>query len=326
MKAALYRRYGPPSVVNVQDWPDPVPNAGDVLVQVEAAGLTSGDARIRSARAPAGMGPFIRLVFGVTAPRRPILGREYAGRIVALGAGVTTFNEGDTVFGITDGMRLGAHAELIAVKASGLIRHRPEELSATEAAAFFFGGLTAADFLLDQCRLHPGERILIVGATGAVGSAAVQIARMQGAQITALTGADNLALARTLGADDARDYRLNTGSDLYDVILDVPGTLPNALDRLAPAGRLGLVTATLGQMLGALLRPQRKGNRRICAGVVKETPHAVARLIDLYTNKSYRPLLGESFPLSSIRDAYERADSGHKRGNIVLHLGGDHGG
>lgn len=140
---------------------------------VEAAGLTTGDARIRAARAPRGMGPFIRLAFGLTGPRRPVLGREYAGRVIARGAGAHRFAPGDAVFDIADGMHMGAHADHVAVRETGLILRRPDSLTPVEASAFFFGGLTAADFLLDQCALKPAERVLVVGATGAVGSAAV---------------------------------------------------------------------------------------------------------------------------------------------------------
>lgn len=321
MKAAICRRYGPPSAVTVEDRPDPVPGPGEVLVAVEAAGLTSGDARIRAARAPGGMGPFLRLAFGLTGPRRPILGREYAGRVQSLGPGVSRFRPGDMVFGITDGLRMGAHAERVAVRADGLILTIPEGLSIPEAAAFFFGGLTAADFLLDQCALQPGDRVLVVGATGAVGSAAVQIAHHHAAHVTALASAANLDLAGSLGAHVALDYRQDAATGPFDVVLDVPGVLPDALARLAPGGRLGLVTADLRQMAGAMLRPVRAGGRRICAGVVKETPQAMARLINLYGAGAYRPLLGQRFPLTDIARAHACADSGHKRGSLVIQIG-----
>jgi len=318
MKAAICRRYGPPAAVTIADIPAPVPGPGEVLVAVQAAGLTSGDARIRGARAPGGMGPIIRLVFGLRGPRRAVLGREYAGRVVAPGAGVTRFAPGDAVFGITDGMRMGAHAEQVAVKADGLILPRPDSLSVAEAAAFFFGGLTAADFLLDQCALQPGERVLVVGGTGAVGSAAIQIARHHGAHVTALGGAGNLDLARELGADVALDYRTELAGGPFDVILDVPGLMPDAAARLAPGGRLGLVTADLAGMLGAALRPRRAGGRRLCANVIKETPQAMARLIALHQAGAYRPLIGAQFPLQDIAQAHAQADTGHKRGNLVI--------
>jgi NADPH:quinone reductase-like Zn-dependent oxidoreductase len=318
MKAAVCRRYGSPERVTIEDMPDPHPGPGEVLIAVQAAGLTSGDARIRGARAPGGMGPMIRLAFGLTGPRRPVLGREYAGQVAGLGAGVSRFGIGDAVFGITDGMRMGAHADYVVVKEDGLILPRPDSLTEAEAAAFFFGGLTAADFLLDQCRLQPGERVLVVGATGAVGSAAVQIARHHGAHVTALAGAANLALARELGADVTLDYRTDPPLDTFDVILDVPGVLPEAITRLAPGGRLGLVTAGLAAMIGAMLRPRRTGGRRMCAGMVKETPQALSRLLALHAAGGYHPLLGEAVAMPDIPRAHAIADSGHKRGNLVI--------
>lgn len=320
MKAAICRRYGPPSSVAVEEWPDPVPGPGEVLIDVETAGLTSGDARIRGARAPGGMGPMIRLVFGLTGPRRPILGREYAGRVIALGAGASRFQVGDAVFGITDGMRMGAHAERVTVKEGGLILSRPDTLGVAQAAAFFFGGLTAADFLLDQCALQPGERVLVVGATGAVGSAAVQIASHHGARVTALTSAANLDLAHDLGADVALDYRTDPAPGPFDVILDVPGFLVDAMARLAPGGRLGLVTADLRQMVGAMLRPKQAEGRRLCASIIKETPQAMTRLLVLHETGAYRPLMGESFALTDIARAHAKVDSGHKRGNLVIEM------
>lgn len=320
MKAAVCRRYGPPEAVTIKTLPDPEPGPGEVLVAVQAAGLTSGDARIRGARAPGGMGPMIRLAFGLTGPRRPVLGREYAGRVVGLGAGVTRFAVGDAVFGISDGMRMGAHAEYLVVMESGLILPRSDSLTVQQAAGFLFGGLTAADFLIDQCALQAGERVLIVGATGAVGSAAVQIARLLGAHVTALTSAANLALARDLGADAALDYRTDPASGPFDVILDVPGALHDALSRLVPGGRLGLVTADLRRMLGAMLRPRRAQGRRICAGLVKETPQAMARLLDLHQAGGYQPLIGKTLPFAEITRAHALADSGHKRGNLVIEM------
>lgn len=306
--------------MTIEELPSPTPGPGEVLVAIEAAGLTAGDARIRGARAPRGMGPIIRLVFGLRGPRRTILGREYAGRVVTVGAGVTRFAVGDTVFGITDGVQMGAHAERVTVRSDGLILPRPDSLSVAEAAAFFFGGLTATDFLLDQCALQRGERVLIVGATGAVGSAAVQIARHHGAHVTALASADNLALARELGAAVALDYRRDAAEGPFDVILDVPGVMTDALARLAPGGRLGLVTADLATTLGAMMRPQRERGCRLCANVIKESPQAMARLLAMHEAGAYRPLLGARFPLHEIARAHAEADSGHKRGNVVIEM------
>jgi len=318
MRAATCRRYGPPEVISLTTLPRPDPKPGAVLVQVMAAGVTTGDARLRAASAPRGMGLLLRLAVGLTAPRRLVPGREFAGVIAATGANVTGFAPGDAVFGITPGLRLGAHAEYVTLPANGLLRALPASLSMAEGAAFCFGGLTAADFLFDQMALARGARLLVVGATGAVGSAAVQIARHHGAQVTALAGAENLALARELGAGQAMDYRKGLPKGPFDAILDIPGviTAAQAVSLLAPGGRLGRVTATLGQTLAATLRPG--GSAR--AGVVGETPAALDRLLALHAAGAYRPLIGASLPFDEIVAANALASSGHKLGNVVVTL------
>ncbi|MFN3954664.1 MAG: NAD(P)-dependent alcohol dehydrogenase [Pararhodobacter sp.] len=319
MQAALCHRYGPPEAIHLARIPRPRPRRGEVLIKVQAAGVTTGDARIRGAQVPEGMGPLIRLIFGLRGPRRPVLGREFAGTIVEHGAGapaalVGSLPPGTAVFGITPGIRMGTHADYLCMPAKGLLLPRPPEMSLETAAAFFFGGLTAADFLLDQCALQPGERVLVVGATGAVGAAAVQIARAHGARVTALASTANLDLARALGAQEVLDYRAGTLRGEWDVILDIPGVLDDGQRHLARGGRLALITATLRQTLAANLRPG--GARR--AGVTRETHGAMTRLLELYQTGAYQPLIGTALPFTRIIEAHALASSGHKRGNVVV--------
>jgi len=328
MIAATARHYGPPEVMRLETLPDPVPGRGEILIRIAAFGVTRGDARIRGLDAPAGMAPLLRLVFGLTRPRRPIPGREYAGTVAALGPGVTGRAVtgralGDEVFGITDGMRLGAGAEFVTVKAGGLVLPRPATLSQVQAAAFLFGGLTAADFLIDQAALQPGERLLVIGATGAVGSAAVQIGRHLGAQVTGVCSPPRHDLARSLGAQHVADYAHGLPSGPFDVILDTPGALPwpQARAHLAPGGRLCLVTAGLKGQIGAAVRP-RRGDHRLCAGVTRETPAAAARLLAIHAAGGYSPHLAAALPMERIVDAHRLASSGHKAGNVVVRPGG----
>lgn len=321
MLAATARRYGPPEVVRLETLPDPVPGPGQVLVRVAAFGVTRGDARIRGLDVPAGMGPMVRVVFGFTRPRRVVPGREYAGLIAGLGAGVTGWALGDPVFGITDGMTMGAGAELVAVKAAGLIFARPDTLTRDEAAGFLFGGLTAADFLIDQMQLQRGERLLVIGATGAVGSAAVQIGAHLGARVVAVSSGANLDLARSLGAAEVAGLAEGLPPGPFDAILDTPGALPwpAARAHLAPGGRLGMVTAGLGAQLGATLRP-RRGDVRLCAGMIRESRAAVDRLLAIHAAGGYRPHLGAVLPLAEVVAAHRLAGSGRKRGNVVVRL------
>jgi NADPH:quinone reductase-like Zn-dependent oxidoreductase len=264
------------------------------------------------------MGWIVRVVVGFKGPRRVVLGREYAGRVRAVGERVTGFAVGDLVMGITDRMNMGAHAEQVAVRSKGLIVHKPDTLAATEAAAFFFGGLTAADFLFDQCALQPGERLLVIGATGSVGSAAVQLAHASGAHVTALTSRSNFDLARSLGANEVYDYLDVPTLNPFDVILDVPCVDPIRLDRLKPGGRLARVTAGLFEILAASIRPGRGQGRRVLAGIIKENHATVHRLMCLHRDGAYRPVVGAMFGLSEIVQAHDLADTGHKRGNTVI--------
>lgn len=318
MIAATARRFGPPEVMRLETLPDPVPGPGQLLIRVQAFAVTRGDTRIRGLEAPPGMALPMRLAFGPLRPRRIIPGREFSGLVQALGPGVTGWAPGDPVMGLTDGMTMGAGAEMLTVKASGLIARRPATLSPEQAAGFFFGLLTAADFLIDQARLQPGEHLLINGATGAVGVAALQLARHLGARITAVASAPNNALAQSLGADETADYARPLPPGPWDVILDIAGTLPWPVARplLAPGGRLCLVTASLGALLGATLRPRRQ-THRLCAGVVRETPQALARALALHQAGAFTPQI-TTLPMTQITEAHRRAGSGHHPGSMVV--------
>ncbi len=202
MKAAVVERYGPPEVVSVVDLPDPVAGKGQVLVRVHAATLNSGDARIRGARFPPGFAVPARLALGLRRPRRPVLGVAYSGVVEAVGPGVSGVTVGDEVCGMT-GARMGAHAELAAVRADRVCP-KPAAVDHEQAAAILFGGSTARHFLHDL--VGPGKRVLVNGASGAVGSAAVQLARLEGAHVTGVCSDRNADLVRSLGADEVLDH------------------------------------------------------------------------------------------------------------------------
>lgn len=322
MKAAVSDRYGPPETVRLAELPRPEPRRGEILVRVAAAGITTGDARLRGLDVPAGFGPVVRLMVGLTRPRRPVFGAEFAGRVEALGPGAAGVAIGDRVFGTT-GLAGGAHAEFLTIRADGLVLPTPGTLSDVEAAAFLFGGLTAADFLIDKAGLGRGERLLVNGATGAVGTAALQVARHLGARVTAVCSAANADLARELGAEAVIDYAAGPISGEWDVILDVIGTLPWSKARrlLAPGGRLLPVTASFAETLGAALRPRREG-RRIAGGAVGETRGAMERLVGLHRAGAFRPVIGATFPLERIVEAHRLASSRRKRGNAVVLMPG----
>lgn len=317
MIAATVAGYGGPEMVRLQEVPRPNPGPGEVLVRVRAAPVTAGDARMRSGKVPRGFGLVLRLVLGWSRPRNPP-GWSYAGEVAGLGEGVSGFTIGQRVFGIT-GFKGGAHREYLVVKATGSTLPLPDSLSFEEGAAFFFGGLTAAEFLLDKARIRAGERVLINGATGAVGSAALQIARAQGAEVTAVCSAPNQALARRLGADAVIDYRSQPVSGRYDVVMDVIGTMPwpGARAHLADGGRLLLITADLAASLGAALRP-RRDTCHLFAGTSSEARAKMDRLITLHEAGAYRPEVGLALPFAEIARAHALAETFHKPGNLVV--------
>lgn len=318
MKAATIRRYGGPEVVTIEDLPLPVAGPGEVRVRITAAGVTTADARLRANDAPRGFGFLMRCITGLIRPRHPVFGMEFAGVVDTLGFGVTTFIPGQRVFGIT-GLKGGAHAEFLTIRADARLFPRPDTLSDIEGAAFFFGGLTAADFLMDKADIRPGERLLINGATGAVGSAAIRIGRHLGAKITAVARAENHCFAREIGAEEVIDYRAGPISGQWDVILDVVGSLPYILAAplLAPGGRLLPVTATLGEQVSIMLRAKR-GTHHITGGVIADSKPAMERLIRLHAAGVYHPTVGEMLPFAEIASAHARAGSLHKRGNVIV--------
>lgn len=323
MRAATARRYGPPEVMALETLPQPTPKAGEVLVEVDAFCVTRGDARIRGLDVPAGYGPLVRAMFGFTRPRNPVFGREFSGRIAALGEGVTGWEVGAPVFGVTDGMKMGAGAEFCVVSADKMLFARPENMTTEQGAALLFGGITTLDFLTRQLTVTAGESLLVNGATGSVGSAMVEIGKAMGLHVTAVCSAQNAQMARDLGADAVHDYRdpggLVAPKGGYDIIADVAGSLPYAKARplLADGGRLCLVTSSFTENLGGMLRANR-GSHQIAAQPIKESPEMVAELLRLFAAGQYAPVIGARVPMAEIVAAHELASGGHKRGNVVV--------
>lgn len=320
MKVAKVTAYGGVENIAFAQVPVPVPGKGQVLVRVHAAPVTAGDARIRSGRVPRGFGLILRLVFGWNAPRSPVQGWSFSGEVAGLGAGVSGFAIGQAVFGLS-GVKGGAHGEFVAV-AQDRVLPLPSGMSHEEGAAFFFGGLTASTFLLDNADLKPGMRVLVNGATGSVGSAAVQIATAKGALVTAVCSGPNRDLALRLGAAAVLDYRTEAVTGEYDLILDVIGTLPwaKAAPHLAPGGRLLLVSGDLGQNIGAALWPRRGQGRRVRAVISSESRGNMERLVALYQAGDYKPSVGQVFAFDDIRAAHALAETFSKPGNIVLKI------
>ncbi len=317
MKAAIYRRYGPPDVIKIVDVPRPDPGTKEVLVKLRATTVTAGDARLRSGNVPRGFGVLLRLGFGIFGPRKPILGTELAGEVAAVGPSVSRFAPGDKVFAA----RMGCHAEYVAVSENS-VAPMPANLTFGEAAALTFGGLTALYFLRDRARIQPRERVLINGASGAVGAAAVQLAKHFGAVVTGVCSAGNAPLVRSLGADRVVDYATEDfarASEQYDVIFDAVGncSFERCRRALAAGGRLLLVVPTLGQQVGALVWSSRAG-RKVLGGIASGRAADMLYLRSVAESAGFKPVIDRTYPFARIVEAYAHVDSGRKKGNVVI--------
>ena len=313
---ATYHRYGPPSVVALEQRPAPVCGPRDVLIDVHFTTVSSGDARVRAMRAPRGFGLIIRLVYGIFRPRRGVLGTELSGIVADIGADVTLFLPGDAVVAFT-GARMRAHATQVVVREASAIVKAPGNVPLDVAAAMSFGGTTALHFLRDKAKLQAGESVLVIGASGAVGSAAVQMARAMGANVTGVCSGKNTALVESLGAKaiDYRNHDVTRLPDRYDVIFDTTGQVSFASHQhlLTPTGRMALIAADLPQMLGTL---SAKG--RALIGPAPDSRALLQAVCDMVAVGDFSPHIGHRFPFSGIAAAHARVDTGHKRGSVVV--------
>ncbi|MGB7181881.1 MAG: NAD(P)-dependent alcohol dehydrogenase [Burkholderiaceae bacterium] len=323
MKAAVFDQYGSAQVIHLVDLSKPTPRRDEVLIEVVTTTVNAADWRLRSLKVPRGFGPLVRIFMGLTRPRKRILGVELAGRVVAIGSGVSRFAVGDDVIAFP-GARLGAHAEFVALPELVPMIPKPIALNWDEAAALCFGGTTAIDFLINKGGLQAGEHVLINGASGSVGTAAVQLARSLGAVVSAVCGASQSALVERLGADQTIDYAAEDFTRLgqtWDVILDVVGNAPWQRVRqvLNPHGRLLSVVANLPETLKAVFPRWDNGKRNI-SGTAREDVRDLNKLAELVVSNNYRPVIDEVFSFDQIADAHRRFDTGSKHGSLVIHV------
>ncbi|WP_341212100.1 NAD(P)-dependent alcohol dehydrogenase [uncultured Limimaricola sp.] len=320
MRAVICRAYGGTEHLEIVDRPLPAPGPGEIRVGLCAGTVSAGDWRVRSLSVPRGYGLLVRMVFGWSGPRNPILGTAFSGVVEAVGGDVTRFAVGDEVFGST-GNKMAAHAEAVVLPEAGAVVHKPHALSHGQAAALPFGATTALQFLRDKGRLKQGQRLCVVGASGAVGVAAVQIGRAMRARVTAVCSSANADLVRDLGAHEviAHDEEAPfTREGYYDVILDAVGTAPLGLRMraLAPNGRLLLVYAGLGTDIAA--RFALRGGKRAKSGVATESRADMEEIARLVEAGDLRAVIDSRYRLSEIAQAYDRVATGRKRGAVVL--------
>ena len=321
VRAAVNVRYGPPERVHLTDLPDPRPAQGEILVRVGATSVNRTDCAYRAAR------PFfVRAATGLLRPRRTVLGTEFAGVVEERGPRVTDFAVGDRVFGYCEG-RFGAHAELLTVGADSPVALVPDGWSLRDAAPAT-EGCHYARSALRRAGVRPGHRVLVNGATGGIGSAAVQLARTIGADVTAVCGPEHLDLVRELGAAEvvdhtAEDFTRRGGE--YDVVIDAVGksTFGRCRRILAPTGVY--VSSELGpgwQNVLLALATWRRSGRRVVFPFPEMSRAVVDEIRGLLVTGAFRPVVDRAYPLEQIVAAYRYVETGRKVGNVVVTVAG----
>lgn len=325
MKAAVQTAYGEPDVVVIRDIAKPAPKENEVLVRVMATTVTSGDSRLRAFRVPAAFWIPARLFLGITKPRKAVLGSEFAGVVEAVGTAVSRFKIGDRVFGMHV---YDCHAEYKVVPETAAIGTIPGNLDFAQAAALPFGALTALYFV-QRANIGPGQRVLVNGASGAVGAFTVQLAKQHGAHVTAVTSARNADLVRGLGADAVIDYAttdFSAAGQRYDVIIDTVDTVNMAQFSRASTteGQLLAVNGRGAMFLRAAWR-RLFGGKPIVVGMATEKLEDLETISALAASGKLRPTIDRQMPFSEIASAHGLVDSGRKRGAVVIDVASQSG-
>jgi 2-desacetyl-2-hydroxyethyl bacteriochlorophyllide A dehydrogenase len=321
MKAIVWTEYGPPDVLQLREVEKPVPKAGEVLVKIYATTVTAGDYELRSLRGPALFRLPMRIFAGFSKPTRiKILGQELAGEIEAAGKDVTRFRPGDQVFAWT-GLRLGAYAQFACLPEDGVLAIKPSNMTYEEAAVLPVGGLEAVHFM-KKANIQGGEKVLINGAGGSIGTFAVQLARYFGAEVTAVDSTEKLELLRSIGAARLIDYTredFTRRGETYDVIFDVIGksSFSRSIAVLKPNGRYLLGNPGLSQMVRGRWATPGNG-KKVILWEGNRNPEDLVFLKQLIEAGKIKAIIDKRFPLEQTAEAHRYVETGHKKGNVVI--------
>ncbi|WP_377521401.1 NAD(P)-dependent alcohol dehydrogenase [Priestia megaterium] len=302
MKAMVCTKYGKPDVLQLEEVEKPIPKENEILIKIHATTVTSGDCRVRSFNSPLLLWLPMRIVLGLRKPRKSILGVELAGEVEDVGKNVTRFKKGDQLFAMT-GMKFGGYAEYICLPEKGTIAVKPENVTHEEAASISFGGTTALHFF-GKGNIQAGQKVLIYGASGAVGTAAVQLASYYGAEVTGVCSAKNSELVKSLGADYVIDYQnedFSKKEERYNLIFDAIGkiTKNQCKEALALNGRFVSVE---GQ------------------GIAKVQTKDLLLLKKLMEEGQIKSVIDRCYSLEQVPEAHEYVETGHKTGSVVVTL------
>jgi NADPH:quinone reductase-like Zn-dependent oxidoreductase len=323
MKAVLHTQYGPANLLEIGEVEKPVPKDDEVLIAVHATTVSTADCNMRNFTfVTRSMRPFARLMFGIGKPwKARVLGTELAGEVARTGKNVTRFKPGDRVIAST-GMACGGHAQFACVSEKGAVATKSPSLSWEEAVAIPFGANTALYFLRELGNIQAGQEVLIIGASGSIGSAAVQLASHFGATATAVCSGANMELVRSLGAANVIDYTkddFTKRAETYDLIFDIVGatTFHRCKQSLKPDG------VFLQNIVGVtdiirILWTSIAGGKKMKGGVAMENPERMKSIAELAAAGKLRPVVDRSYPLERIAEAFAYVEKGHKKGNVVI--------
>lgn len=306
MKAVIYKTYGGPEVLKLEDVAKPIPKEDEILVKVHASTVTAGALLFRRGGHPTKkiMGFLIRLMAGLTGPKKEILGYDVSGIVESVGKDIVEFKAGDEIFGTTTGLQQGAYAEYVCLKEewkAGVIAHKPKSLSFEEAAALPVGGMTAL-FFMKKATIKNGDKVLVYGASGSVGSFGVQIAKSFGAEVTGICSSKNMELVKSIGADVVIDYHtkeFSESSETYDIVFDAVGKLTKEdIKRLTGKNGKFVSIKTL----------------------TSEENESLREVGNIFDKHQIKPLISHVFPLEEIQEGHRIGDTGHKVGNIVIKI------
>jgi NADPH:quinone reductase-like Zn-dependent oxidoreductase len=323
MQAWTQYIYGDVSVLSLTRNALPVPKTDEVLVRVATSSVTTADWRIRQAAFPGGLALAGRAIVGFLAPRQPVRGMEFAGEIAAVGDNVTKWQIGQQVFGLADG---GAHAAYMTIPGDGCMLERPSSLTDEQATALPFGGLCSLVFLRDVAKLKPGQRVLIVGASGGVGAYAVQIAKHLGAHVTGVASTRNQQLCQDLGADEMIDYTTASplsGNEAYDLIFDTVGRVRynQAREKLSDGGLFLPLNYGLRDVI-SLLANRLRGRTDLVLHVNGDSAEDLQALLGWVQEGAVRPVIDTVYPFDDIKSAYAHVERRSRSGAVLIRVAG----